>query len=227
MFVEPAPDGLAVDTPVAPPYDGYSGAGPGPSALPEDLGDWQYQPPPGTALADRAAPAVEAPGVPDSYWGGPAAVPPPGDLGGPDPSGPGEFSPTVLGQPGWEPVAADWLADPAVGALVAERTASADEGALAVAGGTPEAAPPVGDLAAPVPAEAAAYAAEATADEDEDMGWEGPPEIGPDGRGPWLDGPDAPWGTAPAQSGRRALVAGAWGVGVGLAFALVRLFLLN
>jgi hypothetical protein len=80
-------------------------------------------------------------------------------------------------------------------------------------------------LAAPVPAEAAAYAAEMTADED--MGWEGPPEIGPDGRGPWMDGPDAPWGSAPSQPIRRAVVAGAWGIGIGLVAAIVRLFLLN
>jgi hypothetical protein len=85
-------------------------------------------------------------------------------------------------------------------------------------------------LAAPVPAAAAAYAAEATGagqDEEEDMGWEDPPEIGPDGRGPWLDGPDAPWGTAPSRAGRRALTAGAWGLGLGLAAAAVKLFLLN
>jgi hypothetical protein len=82
-------------------------------------------------------------------------------------------------------------------------------------------------LVAPVPAEAAAYAAEMMADDDEDMDWEGPPEIGPDGRGPWLDGPDAPWGTAPSESGRRALLAGAWGIGIGLAIAFVRLFLLS
>jgi hypothetical protein len=85
---------------------------------------------------------------------------------------------------------------------------------------------PGASLAAPVPAEAAAYAAELTVDDD-DMGWEGPPEIGPDGRGPWLDGPDAPWGTAPSEPGRRALVAGAWGVGIGVAVAIVRLFLLT
>jgi hypothetical protein len=82
-------------------------------------------------------------------------------------------------------------------------------------------------LAAPVPAEAAAYAAEATADEDEDMGWEGPPEVGSDGRGPWLDGPDAPWGTAPAQSGRRALLAAGLGAGIGLVVAIVKLFWLS
>jgi hypothetical protein len=85
-----------------------------------------------------------------------------------------------------------------------------------------------GSLVAPVPAEAAAYAAEATsAGEDEDMGWEEPPEIGPDGRGPWLDGPDAPWGSAPSAAGRRGLIAGAWGIGLGLAAAAVKLFLLT
>jgi hypothetical protein len=83
-------------------------------------------------------------------------------------------------------------------------------------------------LAAPVPAEAAAYAVEATGpEEDEDMGWEEPPKIGPDGRGPWLDGPDAPWGSAPSGAGRRALIAGGVGLGLGAAVALARLFLLG
>ncbi|MDR3359846.1 MAG: hypothetical protein LBO20_04205, partial [Bifidobacteriaceae bacterium] len=60
-------------------------------------------------------------------------------------------------------------------------------------------------------------------EEDEDMGWEDPPEIGPDGRGPWLDGPDAEVGSAPSEPGRRALMAGLWGVGLGLGAAVVKL----
>jgi hypothetical protein len=153
----------------------------------------------------------------------PVEVPPPDVFGGDDPFGPIEFGPVSFGPPAPEPGVPDWSAMPSAGALGADWTASSG-GRI---GDAAEAEPPVADLAAPVPAEAAAYAAEVTADEDEDMGWEGPPEIGPDGRGPWLDGPDAPWGTAPAQSGRRALVAGAWGVGLGVVFTLVRLFLLN
>jgi hypothetical protein len=89
---------------------------------------------------------------------------------------------------------------------------------------------PAESLAAPVPAAAAAYATEATEPADseaEDMGWEPPPPIGPDGRGPWLDGPDAPWGTAPSGSGRRAIIAGVIGLVAGLVVAAIRLFLLT
>jgi hypothetical protein len=82
-------------------------------------------------------------------------------------------------------------------------------------------------LAAPVPVEAAAYAAEVTsAADEEDLGWEGPPKIGPDGRGPWLDGPDAPWGAVPSRPGRRALIAIGWGAALGLAAAAaIKLFM--
>jgi hypothetical protein len=51
--------------------------------------------------------------------------------------------------------------------------------------------------------------------QEEDMGWEPPPVIGPDGRPPWLDGPSAPWGTAPGHGLRRGLVAAASGIGLG------------
>jgi hypothetical protein len=81
---------------------------------------------------------------------------------------------------------------------------------------------PFEPFVAPVPEAAAAYASEATAD-DEDMEWEGPPEIGPDGRGPWLDGPDAPWREAPSKAGRRAAIAVAISLGAGLAIAAIRM----
>jgi hypothetical protein len=163
----------------------------------------------------------------DDYWSGPVNVPPPGAVAPADGFGrAGEFSPVAFVplQPG-----ANWAGGQPAVELVADQTASA-AGEIPIPGTVDwpvSAAEPPADLAAPVPAEAAAYAAEITADEEEDMGWEGPPEIGPDGRGPWLDGPDAPWGTAPGQSGRRALVAGGWGAGVGLLVALVRVFLLS
>jgi hypothetical protein len=133
------------------------------------------------------------------------------------------FEPEVSGEP-WAGQGVGQASAPILdGQMIAEQTASRNEIDLVNSGGFT----PYGALAAPVPAEAAAYAAELTADDVEDMDWEGPPEIGPDGRGPWLDGPDAPWGTAPSQSGRRAIIAGAWGLGIGLAAAIVRLFLLN
>jgi hypothetical protein len=158
-----------------------------------------FTPPPTAAQAAPFAPPVDV-------WGSEEAV--------------GIFD----GQagPGWADEAAQWLPAPE---SMADPTASGGESAALNAaavnrGGT-------GPLAAPVPAEAAAYVAELTADEDEDMGWEGPPEIGPDGRGPWLDGADAPWGTAPSQAGRRALTGAAWGVGLGVIAAIVQLFLLT
>jgi hypothetical protein len=180
--------------------------------------------PPGADDAPPAdqAPAQEPPADFDSYWSVPVDVPPPVSFA---PSA--EAATAALAQAG-PPPAADWLDSVLAARAAGERAASGAEigltNAAAVNRGRQAEA---GPLVAPVPAEAAAYAAELTAGEEEDMDWEEPPEIGPDGRGPWLDGPDAPWGTAPSQAGRRALVGAAWGLGLGLVAAIVRLFLLN
>lgn len=49
--------------------------------------------------------------------------------------------------------------------------------------------------------------AEAEAPElDPDVNFEPPPEIGEDGQAPWVDGPDAPRGSAPSFFGRRLVV---------------------
>jgi hypothetical protein len=86
-----------------------------------------------------------------------------------------------------------------------------------------EADPAADYLVAPV----AVSPAEIAQAEEEDMGWEGPPEIGPDGRGPWLDGPDAPWGEIPSKAGRRTFFALAGGLLGGVAIAALKLFVLN
>jgi hypothetical protein len=116
-----------------------------------------------------------------------------------------------------------------LGQPAAPGAATSDARETGPSAGAPEATSgPAASLAAPVPPEAAAYAAEATSvdDAEEDMGWEDPPAIGPDGRGPWLDGPDAPWGTAPSEAGRRAVIALVAGTVVGIAAAAAKLFLL-
>jgi hypothetical protein len=61
--------------------------------------------------------------------------------------------------------------------------------------------------------------APAPVDDGEDIAWEPPPAIGPDGRMPWLDGPPAPRGEIPDRPVRRGLLAIAAGVGLGLAVA--------
>jgi len=69
--------------------------------------------------------------------------------------------------------------------------------------------------------------AEAQVDgDDDDMGWEGPPEIDDDGRGPWLDGPDAPRGRVSSRVGGRVAVAVGSGLLIGAIVAVLKLFVL-
>jgi hypothetical protein len=78
----------------------------------------------------------------------------------------------------------------------------------------------------PEPESAGLGAPEAAAvpvvEDDEDLGWEGPPAMLADGRGPWMDGPPAPWGHAPSRAWQRAGVSIVLslliGLGAGLAY---------
>jgi hypothetical protein len=124
------------------------------------------------------------------------------------------------------PEAADFSAAAAAAAADAEAAAAAGDPASWWTG-TPKVTPggqlsPFEPFVAPVPEAAAVYAAEITAPEEEEIEWEGPPEVGPDGRGPWLDGPDAPWGQAPSGAGRRAVTAVIVGVVLGAVIAVLR-----
>jgi hypothetical protein len=50
--------------------------------------------------------------------------------------------------------------------------------------------------------------------------WEGPPAMLPDGRGPWMEGPDAPEGTPSGRPERRVLRTALWvlaGIALGAA----------
>jgi hypothetical protein len=59
----------------------------------------------------------------------------------------------------------------------------------------------------------------------EDLGWEGPPPMLPDGRGPWMEGPPAPWGNAPGRAWQRAGVAVSISVLLGVGAAVAYHFL--
>ncbi|MDR1441459.1 MAG: hypothetical protein LBJ02_03590 [Bifidobacteriaceae bacterium] len=160
---------------------------------------------------------------PESYWDGGSAMPAPGAGGVMAPSG-------VIGEPG--------LGGPAMGGGLdlASAFSPADGGftpssgeftPFAGEGGLPEDGSLGGfGLGSPGLSTASeAAAAPSGVPGDQDMAWEAPPQITADGRGPWLDGPDAPWGSAPSHAGRRALKALVWALAIGAAVAIVQLFL--